>query len=497
MTDMAQTDILALIGTAEQTNVQFKERITRNNKYNVSCEMVALSNSHGGKIVVGIKDSEGQANPLSYNEVQETTNLLGDLSSEGVVPSILIDIENISIEGGVIVVATIKEGMNKPYRDNKGVIWVKQGANKRKVFDNTELSEMMSECGNFDPDMASVREATIDDLDEATIKEYLRNRFSLVLERKGLIGDKFNNSSISEVCNAIAEGHDLSKLLRNLRFIRSNGQLTVAAILLFGRYTQRWLPTMTAKCISFLGNDVGSTQFRDKVKEEEIEGNLLHQFDVIMSFLVRNLRKVQVSDEFNSEGQLEIPYSSLLELIVNALVHRSLNWSAPIRIFLFDNRLEIHSPGTLPNGLSVKDILAGTSMPRNTFLFSNAIFLLPYTGAGSGIQRTLGDGLNVQFDNNEATHEFIVTILRESNHQIGESNHQSNHQKANLTPQQIDICNFCTVPRSSQEIMDRLGITNQSKNRQKYIVPLVEMGMLERTTPNNLKDKNQKYKSSK
>ncbi len=48
-------------GTAEQTNVQFKERITRNNKYDVSCEMVALSNSHGGKIVVGVKDSEGQS----------------------------------------------------------------------------------------------------------------------------------------------------------------------------------------------------------------------------------------------------------------------------------------------------------------------------------------------------------------------------------------------------------------------------------------------------
>jgi predicted HTH transcriptional regulator len=55
---------------------------------------------------------------------------------------------------------------------------------------------------------------------------------------------------------------------------------------------------------------------------------------------------------------------------VNALVHRSLNWKVPIRIFIFDDRAEIHSPGTLPNGLSVDDIIAGTSMPRNNFLFS-------------------------------------------------------------------------------------------------------------------------------
>ena len=65
------------------------------------------------------------------------------------------------------------------------------------------------------------------------------------------------------------------------------------------------------------------------------------------------------SKEFNSLGKLEIPYSSLVEFVVNALVHRSLNWNAPIRIFIFDNRVEIHSPGILPNGLQVEDITNG------------------------------------------------------------------------------------------------------------------------------------------
>ena len=60
-----------------------------------------------------------------------------------------------------------------------------------------------------------------------------------------------------------------------------------------------------------------------------MEGNLLHQFETIMSFFTRNLKNVQVEKEFNSLGELEIPYVSLMEFVVNALVHRSLNWKAP------------------------------------------------------------------------------------------------------------------------------------------------------------------------
>lgn len=181
----------------------------------------------------------------------------------------------------------------------------------------------------------------------------------------------------------------IEKLLRNLHFIRPDGKITVAAMLLFGKYTQRWLPVMTAKCISYIGNSIGGTQFRDKMHDMEIEGNLLHQFRTIMNFFTRNLRKVQVEKEFNSIGELEIPYESLTEYVVNALVHRSLNIKSPIRIFIFDNRVEIHSPGALPNGLTIENIKKGTSMPRNMFLFTNANYLLPYTGAGSGVRRAL------------------------------------------------------------------------------------------------------------
>lgn len=507
---MNKEDILKYRRLGEDTRAQLKERIFKDEKYDIGCELVAFSNSKGGDLIIGINDKSGNVNPLSYIEVQETANLLSNIASENVVPSILLDVENVDVKGGAVIVAHIKEGLNKPYRDNKGIVWVKNGGDKRKVFDNAELAEMMTECGNFAPDESTVADATIDDLDVPTIKEYLHNKFSHVLERKGMVGDRLRESSVDDVCDAIAEGHDLTRLFRNLRFIRSNGQLTVAAMLLFGKYTQRWLPTMTAKCICYFGNNVGGTQFRDKVNDNDMEGNLLHQFKTIMAFFNRNLKSVQTENEFNSPGQLEIPYVSLVEFTVNALVHRSLNWHAPVRIFIFDDRVEIHSPGILPNGLSVNDIVAGTSMPRNTFLFNNAIYLLPYTGVGSGIRRAIANGPDVQFINNESAHEFLIVIYRKGNPQIDksevqsnhESNYESNHESKkgnyrNLTKKQEDICNFCNIPRTSQEIMNRLGISNQSKNRKKYIGELLELGVIEMTVPDNPKDKNQKYRKVK
>ena len=405
---------------------------------------------------------------------------------------------------------------------------------------------MMTDCGSFEPDKAGIRDAVLDDLDEATLKLYLSSKFDKVLHKKGISGDVFKEASLNEICSAIAKGHDAEHLLRNLHFIRPDGNLTLAAILLFGKYTQRWLPVMTAKCICFAGNSVGGKLFRDKVSDEDMEGNLLHQFNMIMNFYSRNLRTVQIGDEFNQQGRLEIPYTSLVEFTVNALVHRSLNLKAPVRIFIFDNRVEIHSPGALPNGLTVEDIISGTSLPRNTFLFDNAIHLLPYTGAGSGIARALNENLKVEFTNNEKISEFLITIRREENNQVEEKAvqgvnldtnygdldtkhshsegdlgtkprhykddldtrpghseddpdtkiHHLDTQKKPLTNKQREIINFCSVPRTTREILERIGVSMHTKNREHYIKPLVEAGYLQMTNPDNPTASNQKYRKA-
>ena len=181
----------------------------------------------------------------------------------------------------------------------------------------------------------------------------------------------------------------------------------------------------------------------------------------------------------------------------------------------------------------LKKIKAGTSMPRNMFLFNNAIYLLPYTGVGSGITRALDEDINVTFMNNDKAQEFVITVWREESNQVeGKSNQvedsdtrlrhsntnldtsesdldtrlrhsgtdldtrlrHSDTPKVSLSNKQRDIVNFCSVPRTTKEILDRIGVSMHSKNRERYITSLVAAGYLQMTNPDNPTASNQKYK---
>ena len=145
----------------------------------------------------------------------------------------------------------------------------------------------------------------------------------------------------------------------------------------------------------------------------------------------------------------------------------------------------------------LKQINAGTSMPRNMFLFNNAIYLLPYTGAGSGITPALDEDINVTFMNNDKAQEFVITVWRGESYQVQDSDTRLRHSdtpKVSLSNKQRDIVNFCSVPRTTAEIMERLGLSNQTKNRERYITSLVAAGYLQMTNPENPTASNQKYK---
>ncbi len=149
---MTEQEILQLRDLAEAGQVQFKERIvSKDDKYDIGCEMVAFSNSRGGRLIIGINDKSGHINALSYQELQETTNLLTNIASENVIPNVLIDVDNAPVTGGAVVVATIPEGKNKPYHDNKVVIWVKNGSNYLLPY--TGAGSGVRRALEYDPDV--------------------------------------------------------------------------------------------------------------------------------------------------------------------------------------------------------------------------------------------------------------------------------------------------------------------------------------------------------
>ena len=173
--------------------------------------------------------------------------------------------------------------------------------------------------------------------------------------------------------------------------------------------------------------------------------------------------------------------------------------------------------------VSGDDIKAGTSMPRNMFLFNNAIYLLPYTGVGSGITRALDEDINVTFMNNDKAQEFVITVWRGESNQVEDLDTGLRHsdtdldtglrhsdtnldtglrhsgtdldtKRVTLTNKEKDIVNFCSVPRTTKEILDRIGVSMHSKNRERYITSLVAAGYLQMTNPDNPTASNQKYK---
>ena len=99
------------------------------------------------------------------------------------------------------------------------------------------------------------------------------------------------------------------------------------------------------------------------------------------------MKKIPETSGFNSPSKWEISYEVFEELIVNALVHRDYFIFSTIKVFIFTDKIEIISPGKLPNSLTIENIKNGVSIARNPILLSIAQFMLPYKGLGTGITR--------------------------------------------------------------------------------------------------------------
>ncbi len=383
---MEALELLDIISKGESSKVQFKERI--DDSYKVATEMVAFSNSEGGLLIIGVNAKSGALNGLPFEEIETTNQLLSNAASDNVKSAIIIFSEQVPVNGNTLIVARIREGSDKPYRDNKGIIWVKNGSDKRKVVSNDELLRMLQSSGNLSADEEAVANTTHNDIDTNFFKDFVQKK---------------TGKDLAEL------GQSMPQILNNMGFAKDE-KLTLAGLLLFGKNPQTFKPVFSVQCISFIGNDVAGKEYRDS--EPPFEGHLSVLYERTMSFILRNLKKVQVEESFNSIGALEVPREALEELIVNALIHRDYFIRSTIKVFIFDDRIEIISPGKLPNSLTVDKIKSGTSISRNPILFSNARYLLPYIGIGSGIPRALDSYPKIDLVNDLDKELFTVIIHR-------------------------------------------------------------------------------------
>ena len=382
---MTAIELLETIRLGEDSRHQFK-RVVRH-EMELAEDIVAFCNGDGGQIFVGVAD-DGTVTGLTSREVADLNKRISNAASQFVRPEPQILTENIATPSGLVVVINVPAGIAKPYQDKDGNFWVKKGADNRRALAREELQRMFQRSGLIHADILPVKDTSEKDISRPYFDQVFQKEFGKTPE---------------------AAGVPFAQLLRNLKLLEEGGQLNIAGVLLFTLTPQLRLPVFTIKAVVYPGVQVGESDYLDS---RDIDGPLSMMFDGAVQFLRNNMRNRQAGQSVNSVGKPEIPSLVWEELVANALVHRDYFTSASIRLFVFSDRVEIVSPGHLPNGQTVESIQSGISNIRNPILASFAAKILPYRGLGNGILRALQAHPDITFIDDRDGNQFKVIVKR-------------------------------------------------------------------------------------
>ncbi|HEC84527.1 MAG TPA: transcriptional regulator [Thioploca sp.] len=342
----------------EDSSRQFKENLSSIDK--LAVEISAFANTNGGDIYLGVDDN-GVIKGLSRDDIKRLNQWISSATSQKIEPPIFVQTEIVLSDEKTIMIITVPKGNNKPYSVNKTTeFWVKNGADKRRAS-RDELFRLMQSSSRLHADEmeAGVEIGSFDFF-------YFAEFYQMVY------GETLDDITLSK-----------EQLLNNLKLAKDK-HLTLAGLLLFGKQVELIKPQFGIKATGYINDD----EFWDK---EDIGGKLLEQQKKGVDFILRNLRRRQTDNDFNSPGELEIPVLAVKEAVANALVHRDYFINSSIFINIFTDRVEIVSAGLLPNTLTVESIKLGIHIERNPIILS-FMAKFPetgYTGRGSGIPRML------------------------------------------------------------------------------------------------------------
>lgn len=384
---MEPNKLIEIILRGEDSRHEFKSNVT--NALSLAQEMIAFCNSNGGLILIGVND-DGEVNGLTLDDVKRLNQLVPNVASDHIRPPISVNTELITLDEGLVMVVSTPEGTSKPYMDNNTSIYTRNGASKQKLRSREEIQRIFQSSGLVQADSIPVKGSSIVDIDNDFFEDFFKKVYGTSIEYQNI---------------------PFHQLLENMKLAK-RGELNNSGILLFGSNPQNWLPVFNVKTVAFPGVDIADINYLDS---RDINGRVSDVFQNAISFVLTNIHHLQNSQGINSLGEPEIPRIVLEELIANSLIHRDYFVSAPIKVLVFANRVEIISPGHLPNNLTTENIKMGISNVRNPILHSFAIKLLPYRGLGSGIQRALKTYPNIDFVDDRDGNQFRVTIHRKNN----------------------------------------------------------------------------------
>ncbi|MFD0706764.1 RNA-binding domain-containing protein [Photorhabdus akhurstii] len=382
---METQELLAIIARDEDSRHQFKADV--NNASSLGAEMVAFSNGTGGLILIGVNNGDGSRSGLTREDIGRINQIIANAATNNVRPPINPVTENIQLPDGLVIAVHIEQGISKPYMDTQGYVWVKNGSDKRRVTAREELQRMFQEAALIHADETPVSGTSVADIDQEFFDSFFEGEYGERVEEQGV---------------------SRSQLLENMNLAK-NGQLNICGTLLFVSRPQIRLPVFIVKAVAFPGVDIEDEHYIDS---QDINGKLSDVFQKVLGFVLANIRHIQNKQSFNSLGEAEIPRIVLEELISNALIHRDYFVSAPVKVLVFADRIEIISPGHLPNNLTIENIKMGNSNIRNPILASFASKVLPYRGLGSGIKRAIKAYPDIELIDNREGNTFKAIISR-------------------------------------------------------------------------------------
>ena len=467
---MTEADLLQTLVRGEDSRQQFKRDAS--NADALAAELAAFANSGGGTLLLGVND-DGSVAGLDAVAVRRLNQLLGNAASQHVRPLVHPITENVPTANGIVMVVTVADGLSKPYLDAQGRLWVKQGADKRHVTSREEMQRMFQRSGLVRADRVPVAGSTTADLEDKAFATYFERRYGQSIE---------------------STGATLDQVLQNVG-LGDGRELNLAGLMLFGRNPLRWCPAFTIKAVAFPGTVIWDTRYLDS---EDFSGTLVEQFKAAFAFLKRNLHHVQHGRGFNTLGELEIPEAALEELLVNALVHRDYFTSASIRILVFADRVEIISPGHLPDSLSIEDVRQGKTNRRNPTLTEHAFKVLPYRGLGSGIPRALEEWPRIDLIDDVRGNQFSAVVWRSKPEWVSATDQSKGEGIDQVTPEVTpEVARLLSVLHGAMarsDIHAALGLKDEKHLREAYLKPALKAGLIEMTIPDKPRSRLQKYR---
>ncbi|MBL7051302.1 putative DNA binding domain-containing protein [Candidatus Woesearchaeota archaeon] len=353
---MEESQIKTIIESGENQEIELKQSF--HSSQDISKAICGFANTLGGILLIGVTDSK---KIIGVNDDLDKLQQQISAANQSVSPVPLISIEIFTLDNKKIIAIIVQKSPDNTYNTFHGAIYIRVGSTTKRIDGQTHLEFLRNrQILSFDENYEL--NAKTDDLDVEKIKSYLQER---------------------KQSNYLNE-HSVEEFLLSSKLASLNGKFKIKnpAILLFGKNPTNFLPQSEVKLVQFLGTEAVNILAHRLIQEDLIE-----TINQSMAFIEKTLSKsIQIKESAKRIEKYEYPINVIRESIVNAVVHRDYFSRDAIQIYIFDDRIEITDPGSLPSNLP-KEMFGTISVQRNPITYRFLRDLGFVEGLGTGIPR--------------------------------------------------------------------------------------------------------------